>query len=256
VGPFLALVDAGDGTICVATSRTTSAITVPGGPPSGSRTDVLWLDVDVDSGYWTLGLLAQSQTVGRLGLNMGTILVPQSVSAVSGMTLSAREDDYDAFWNMPVKSFASDAARAQAWPSPRTGCLSYLSDSQSLCIFRFGTWYAFPIAIPRADAGTYVGTFDRNAAVSETIGHAEPLTAAQGDFNIITNTFLGFQPRCIIGAAGTEARRLTTQGYQFATWNIFNTTLASVAMQARNSADASVVVSQNATLLIRIMYQR
>jgi hypothetical protein len=260
VGPWLALVDAGDGTIAVATSRTNSNIPIPGGPPSGSRTDVLWLDIDVDSGYWTLGPLAQSSTVGRLGLSLGTVTVPQGVSAASGMTLTAREDDYDAFWNMPVKSFASDADRAQRWPAgpggPRTGCLSYLLDSQSLAIYRFGDWRPFPIAYPRADAGTYIGTLDRQSAISETMGQAEPVTNATGNFAITTATFLGFQPRCIIGASGTEARRLTGQGYHMAVWNMFETTLASVGFQARNMADGTVAGSQNVTLLLRISYQR
>ena len=85
---WLAVASAGDGTLGVLGSP--SAITVPGnaGDPGAARTDALWADVSPTTGLFTLSIMPQSSTPGRIGLQLATITVPANANLSSAFTLT------------------------------------------------------------------------------------------------------------------------------------------------------------------------
>jgi hypothetical protein len=256
VGAWLAILNCGDGTVAAAYSRQAANILVQAGPSVGSRTDAVWVDIDPDNGAWTMGLRSPAETVGRLGVRLGTITVPAGANASNAFTLAAAAADYDPTWDSPVRNFASDAARTAAWLNPQSGCLSFTTDTQTLAVFRFGAWRGLPVTYPRQDGGAYVGTFDPRSPVQDMVGHTEPVTNASGGFSVSTQAMMGFLPRCIVGAQATPSNRLWNEPVIVCTWLIYNSTPASVAFQARHLADGTTHNNANAPCLLRIAYQR
>jgi hypothetical protein len=88
VSPFRAVISTGDGTSCVVATHDPVTVTPAAGPASGSRTDVVWIDVDPDGAQWSLVLVAESATVGRLGVRLGTITVPANANLASQCTFA------------------------------------------------------------------------------------------------------------------------------------------------------------------------
>lgn len=87
-GGWLGVAACGDGTSAVVGSRLDLVVTGNAGPGSGTRTDVLWCDVQPDSGTWSLAVVAQSATVGRTGIPIATLTVPANATLASQMTIA------------------------------------------------------------------------------------------------------------------------------------------------------------------------
>jgi len=85
---WLAVASCADGTQCVVGSRQTHQVTLAGGPASGTRVDYLWCDTNADAGTWTLRVLSQAQTIGRVGVSLARIDVPQGANLSSQMTFT------------------------------------------------------------------------------------------------------------------------------------------------------------------------
>lgn len=87
VGSFAAVVDCGDGTSAVLLSLTPVTVT-PAAGGSAARTDVLWVDLDVQAGTWQLNLLNPTAIIGRQGVEIGRITVPANANAASAFTFA------------------------------------------------------------------------------------------------------------------------------------------------------------------------
>jgi hypothetical protein len=85
---WLAVASAGDGTLGVLGSG--SSITVAGnaGDAGAARTDALWADVSPTTGQFTLAIMPQSATAGRIGIQLATLTVPANANLASAFTLA------------------------------------------------------------------------------------------------------------------------------------------------------------------------
>lgn len=59
------------------------------GPASGTRTDVLWCDVQPDEGTWSLRIIPEPQTAGQPGMPLARLAVPAGANLASQMTITA-----------------------------------------------------------------------------------------------------------------------------------------------------------------------
>jgi hypothetical protein len=85
IGPWSAVVDCGDGTRAVIGNRSAGTITETAGGAS-SRTDYLWVDLQVDPGTWSLSIV--TSIPARTGVLLGTITVPASAATAAAMTFT------------------------------------------------------------------------------------------------------------------------------------------------------------------------
>jgi hypothetical protein len=98
IGPFMAVVAVGDGTHIVANSTTSRPITLTAGPGTGSRTDIIWLDIDADTtGIWTINIITQAATAGRLGIKLGQVVMPQGANTAAAATMTPSTVSYVPF---------------------------------------------------------------------------------------------------------------------------------------------------------------
>jgi len=88
IGAFSLICGCGDGTLCVVGSTTSQVITLLAGPTSGSRIDIVWVDIDVSAGTWTINLRTAAEVVGRLGFKLGQVTMPQNSNLASQATLA------------------------------------------------------------------------------------------------------------------------------------------------------------------------
>jgi len=86
MGPWLAVVDCGDGTKAVIGNRASATFNETAGGAS-ARADVVWADINPDNATWTLALITEAAMVGRSGVFLGLILVPASASTSAAMDL-------------------------------------------------------------------------------------------------------------------------------------------------------------------------
>jgi len=87
IGPWLAIVDAGDGTSAVVGNTSAGSINQTAGGAS-QRTDVLWADINVDgTSQWSLSWLP-SPVTGRTGVALATAVVPASAATAAAMTFT------------------------------------------------------------------------------------------------------------------------------------------------------------------------
>jgi hypothetical protein len=82
-----AVVDCGDGTSSVASSRTDQVVTGLAGPASGSRTDLIWLDISPDNATWSMSVINSPPAQGRTGIALATLTVPQGANLASQFTI-------------------------------------------------------------------------------------------------------------------------------------------------------------------------
>jgi hypothetical protein len=87
LGPWLALVNAGDGTTAVIGDRTARVLPVVAGG-AAARSETLWADVDADAADWHTHVLTAPELVGRTGLALGTIDTPANANAASALVLT------------------------------------------------------------------------------------------------------------------------------------------------------------------------
>ena len=87
IGPWLAVVDCGDGTRSVIGSRAATTFNETAGGAS-ARVDVLWADISPDNATWTLSLITETAMSGRSGVFLGLIFVPASASTSAAMQLN------------------------------------------------------------------------------------------------------------------------------------------------------------------------
>jgi hypothetical protein len=83
-----AVVDCADGTSSVASSRTDQVVTGLAGPASGSRTDLIWLDVSPDNATWSMSVINSPPAQGRTGIALATLTVPQGANLASQFTIT------------------------------------------------------------------------------------------------------------------------------------------------------------------------
>lgn len=86
-GGWLGVADCGDKTSAVLGSPTDQAVTANPGPATGTREDVIWIDVDPDEGTWSMSVVPVSATAGRPGLAIVSITVPANATLASQMTI-------------------------------------------------------------------------------------------------------------------------------------------------------------------------
>jgi hypothetical protein len=94
---WLAVASAADGTLGVLGSG--SSITVLGnaGDAGAPRTDALWADVSPTTGLFTLSIMPQASTPGRIGIQLATITVPASANLASAFTLAPAAATFPVF---------------------------------------------------------------------------------------------------------------------------------------------------------------
>lgn len=85
---WLGVADCGDGTSLVVGSRTDQTVAGLAGPPTGTRTDLLWCDIQPDSATWSLSVINQSAATGRSGLALATLTVPANATLASQFTIA------------------------------------------------------------------------------------------------------------------------------------------------------------------------
>jgi hypothetical protein len=90
-GGWLGIADCGDRTNAVAGSATATVVDASPGPPTGTREDLIWVDVDPDEGTWAMSVIPASASAGRPGLAVGSITVPANATLASQMTIRAGE---------------------------------------------------------------------------------------------------------------------------------------------------------------------
>lgn len=86
-GGWLGIADCGDLTSAVVGSPSDEVVTAAPGPPTGTREDVIWVDVDPDAGVWTMVVIPASATAGRPGLALASVTVPANATLASQMTI-------------------------------------------------------------------------------------------------------------------------------------------------------------------------
>jgi hypothetical protein len=86
LGPWTALVAAGDGTTAVIGDRDPKVVPLVAGG-AAARSETLWADVDADAADWHMHVLTAPELVGRSGLALGTIDTPVNANAASALTL-------------------------------------------------------------------------------------------------------------------------------------------------------------------------
>jgi len=86
ISAFQAVVDCGDGTSAVVASHDPVTVTANAGPGSGTRTDVAWCDIDPDAATWTINIIDEPSTVGRLGQRLGGWTVPSGANLATAFT--------------------------------------------------------------------------------------------------------------------------------------------------------------------------
>lgn len=86
IGPWLAIVDCGDGTKAVIGSRAAQVIDETAGGGS-ARTDVVWADISPDAATYTISIISEAAMVGRAGCFLGLIVVPSGANVASAMDL-------------------------------------------------------------------------------------------------------------------------------------------------------------------------
>lgn len=86
-GGWLGIADCGDRTSAVVGSPVDAAVEASPGPPTGTREDRIWIDVDPDEGTWTMSVVPASATAGRPGLALAYITVPANATLASQMTI-------------------------------------------------------------------------------------------------------------------------------------------------------------------------
>lgn len=146
LGPWLAIVACADDTLAVIGSRNPIPLNVAAGEVTGSRTDIVWADIDPDGAQWEINLVSLSEIGGRLGVQLGSITVPQQANLASQFTFTPVAEN----WN----------------PHPTPATVPQLN-------------------VPPAGWGVLVGTYDPNKPNRIlTYGRRDVTTAADGKFNM------------------------------------------------------------------------
>jgi hypothetical protein len=121
-GGWLGVADCGDRTTAVIGSQAASVVEASPGPPTGTREDVIWVDVDPDEGNWAVSVIPASAAAGRPGLAVGSITVPANATLASQMTIRPGEATlerrlwYAEFTETNVRSGSTwDSVGNQAW---------------------------------------------------------------------------------------------------------------------------------------------
>jgi hypothetical protein len=125
-GSWLGVADCGDGTSGVVGSRLDQVVTANPGPPTGSRADLLWCDVEPDDGEWSLVVIPASGVVGRAGLPLAYLQVPANATLASAIdirpadsTLERRVLGFHARNDTNVRTATTwDQADALGWTEP------------------------------------------------------------------------------------------------------------------------------------------
>jgi hypothetical protein len=123
-------------------SRTDQTIAGLAGPPTGTRTDYLWCDIQPDSATWTLSVINATAAAGRTGLAIATLTVPANATLASQFTITAASAllERRLLWHGTTND--SNTRTATSWTSAVT-----LISATATCLP--GHWYRVKL---RADA--------------------------------------------------------------------------------------------------------
>lgn len=95
VGPWIGIADCGDRTSGVAAAPVETLVEAAPGPPTGTREDLVWVDVDPDEGVWSMSVIPASAAAGRPGLAVASITVPANATLASQMTIRQADAGFD-----------------------------------------------------------------------------------------------------------------------------------------------------------------
>jgi hypothetical protein len=91
IGPWLAAVAVGDGSVAIIGTRQSTSVVLNAGPASGGpRTDVLWADIDPDGATWQYAWITTGQITGRPGIEVGRVGAPNNANLATQFTLTPR----------------------------------------------------------------------------------------------------------------------------------------------------------------------
>jgi hypothetical protein len=119
-GGWLAVADCGDGTSLVVGSRTDQTVTGLAGPPTGTRTDYLWCDIQPDSATWTLSVINSTAASGRTGLPVATLTVPANATLASQFTIAPNVAGLEKRLLATVATNDTSTRTATAWSGATT----------------------------------------------------------------------------------------------------------------------------------------
>lgn len=100
---WLAIASADDGTSCVAGSRQTHLVDVPGGGGEQQQYH-LWVDTNIDAGRWELRAVTQDDTIGRAGVSLGRITVPAGANLATQFSFAGLVPTLGRHSDVPVAS--------------------------------------------------------------------------------------------------------------------------------------------------------
>jgi hypothetical protein len=86
-GGWLGVADCGDRTSGVVGSVSDLSVQANPGPPTGTREDLIWCEVEPDEGTWHLEVIPASTSAGRAGLPVAAVTVPANATLAAQMTI-------------------------------------------------------------------------------------------------------------------------------------------------------------------------
>jgi hypothetical protein len=93
-GGWLAIADAGDGTVMIAGTLDPGTLTLLPGDGSGTRRDLIYCYVMPDEGTWFVSAVLESDTAGRPGIALATVDVPAGAISSSQMVITPRPAEF------------------------------------------------------------------------------------------------------------------------------------------------------------------
>jgi hypothetical protein len=152
-GGWMGVAACGDGTSAVVGGRLDSLVTVNPGPPTGSREDLIWCDVEPDEGTWELHTIPASQAAGRPGIAICYLTVPANATLASQMTIRPADAELERRLTgheqrQDVRTFTQTT-----WAGAATVATAYN------CLIEPGQWYRcrFDASSPLVRTGSLEG---------------------------------------------------------------------------------------------------
>jgi hypothetical protein len=109
-GGWLAIADAGDGTVMIAGTLDPGTLTLLPGGEDGTRRDLIYCYVMPDEGTWFVSAALEADTAGRPGIALATVDVPAGATSAGQMVITPRPAE-----------FVIEGARGPAGPPGATG---------------------------------------------------------------------------------------------------------------------------------------
>lgn len=134
-GGWLGVADCGDRSSAVVGSRLDLVVQAVPGPPSGSRADVIWVDVAPDDATWQLVVVPQAETVGRPGMPLAWITVPAGATLASQMGIRPADASLERRLIALAQRNDTRTGAGNAWNNTDTVCWT------DNVVMETGQWY-------------------------------------------------------------------------------------------------------------------